>query len=92
MKSIGSSGNAPEPYDFEDKDIDPLIGAQLLGYRLIRLHPKNASFPMHFHHFSEEMFYVMEGRVYAQNPTRRSDNYSRGILSPFRRESRVPTK
>ncbi len=60
--------DAPEPYDFEDKDIDPLIGAQLLGYRLIRLHPKNASFPMHFHHFSEEMFYVMEGECTLKTP------------------------
>ena len=60
--------DAPEPYNFEDKDIDPLIGAQLLGYRLIRLHPNNASFPMHFHHFSEEMFYVMEGECTLQTP------------------------
>ena len=60
--------DVPEPYDFEDKDIDPLIGAQLLGYRLIRLHPNNASFPMHFHHFSEEMFYVMEGTCTLKTP------------------------
>lgn len=59
---------APKPYDFEDKDIDPLIGAQLLGYRLIRLQPKNASFPMHFHHFSEEMFYVTEGECTLKTP------------------------
>jgi len=60
--------DAPEPYDFEDKDIDPLIGAQLLGYRLIRLQPNNASFPMHFHHFSDEMFYVMEGECTLKTP------------------------
>ena len=60
--------DAPEPYNFEDKDIDPFIGAQLLGYRLIRLHPNNASFPMHFHHFSEEMFYVMEGACTLKTP------------------------
>ena len=60
--------DAPEPYDFEDKDIDPLIGAQLLGYRLIRLQPNNASFPMHFHHFSDEMFYVMEGSCTLKTP------------------------
>lgn len=59
---------APEPYNFDDKDIDPLIGAQLLGYRLIRLQPNNASFPMHFHHFSEEMFYVMEGVCTLKTP------------------------
>ena len=60
--------DAPEPYDFEDKDIDPLIGAQLLGYRLIRLHPNNVSFPMHFHHFSDEMFYVMDGECTLKTP------------------------
>ena len=59
---------APEPYGFEDKDIDPLIGAQLLGYRLIRLQPNNASFPMHFHHFSDEMFYVMDGACTLKTP------------------------
>ena len=53
---------APPPYDFMDKDIDPLIGARSLGYRLIRLEPGNASYPMHLHNFGEEMFFVMEGK------------------------------
>ncbi len=60
--------NAPAPYGFEDKDIDPLIGAKLMGYRLIRLQPNTASFPMHFHHFGEEMFYVMEGECTLKTP------------------------
>ncbi|MCH8292858.1 cupin domain-containing protein [Candidatus Poribacteria bacterium] len=60
--------NAPPPYDFEDKDIDPLIGARHLGYRLIRLQPKVASFPMHLHHFGEEMFYVINGGCTLKTP------------------------
>ena len=43
--------NAPHPYDFEDKDIDPLIGGKNLGYRVIRLQPGKMSFPMHFPQF-----------------------------------------
>jgi len=58
----------PAPYDFENKDIEPSIGAQLLGYQLIRLHPGNASYPMHLHHFGEEMFYVMEGTCTLKTP------------------------
>ena len=52
---------APNPYGFEYKDIDPLIGAQNIGYCVYRLQPGKASFPMHLHHFGEEMCYVMEG-------------------------------
>ena len=60
--------NAPHPYDFEDKDIDPLIGGKNLGYRIIRLQPGKMSFPMHFHNFSEEMCYVMEGACMLKTP------------------------
>ena len=60
--------DAPPPYDFMDKDIDPLIGARNLGYRLIRLAPGNASYPMHSHYFGEEMFYVMEGACTLKTP------------------------
>ena len=59
---------APPPYDFMDKDIDPLVGARNLGYRLIRLTPGNASYPMHLHNFGEEMFYVMEGKCTLKTP------------------------
>ena len=58
----------PSPYDFMEKDIDPLIGARNLGYRLIRLEPGNASYPMHLHNFGEEMFYVMEGKCTLKTP------------------------
>ncbi len=60
--------HAPPPYDFEDKDIDPLIGGKNLGYRVIRLQPGKMSFPMHFHNFGEEMCYVMEGRCTLKTP------------------------
>ena len=60
--------NAPDPYDFEDKDIDPLIGGKNLGYRVIRLQPGKMSFPMHFHNFGEEMCYVMEGACTLKTP------------------------
>ena len=59
---------APHPYDFEEKNIDPLIGAKNIGYCAYRLHPGKASFPMHFHHFSEEMCYVMEGTCTLKTP------------------------
>lgn len=60
--------NAPPPYDFEDKDIDALIGSKNLGYRIIRLQPGKMSFPMHFHNFGEEMCYVMDGACTLRTP------------------------
>ncbi len=60
--------SAPHPYDFEEKNIDPLIGAKNIGYCVYRLHPGKASFPMHLHHFGEEMCYVMEGTCTLKTP------------------------
>ncbi len=48
-------------YRWESKEIDSLIGARRLGYRLIRLPPGQATFPYHFHHVTEELFQIMEG-------------------------------
>lgn len=59
---------APPPYGFEYKDIDPLIGAKNIGYCVYRLQPGKASFPMHLHHFGEEMCYVMEGTCTLKTP------------------------
>ena len=56
-----STRQAPEGYRWETKEIDGLIGARDLGYRLIRLPPGNATFPLHFHYHGEELFYLMEG-------------------------------
>ena len=56
-----TSWGGAEGYQWETKDIDPLIGGRHLGYRLIRLPAGQATFPQHFHHFEEEMFYILEG-------------------------------
>ncbi len=42
-------------------EIGGLIGARDLGYQLFRLEPGEFNCPFHFHHFDEEMAYVMEG-------------------------------
>lgn len=55
-------------YGFEYKDIDPLIGTKDLGYCVYRLPPGKATFPMHLHHFAEEMCYVMEGTCTLKTP------------------------
>lgn len=60
--------DAPHPFGFEFKDIDPLIGAKNIGYCVYRLNPGKASFPMHLHHFGEEMCYVMEGTCTLKTP------------------------
>ncbi len=60
-KEVGS-------YGFEYKDIDPLIGAKDIGYCVYRLPPGKATFPMHLHHFAEEMCYVMEGTCTLRTP------------------------
>ena len=48
-------------YERHIKDIDPLVGARNLGYQLICLPPGQSSFPLHFHHVAEELFYVITG-------------------------------
>lgn len=55
------SRSGPGPYRLESKDIDALVGARRLGYQLVRLAPGRATYPRHFHHAAEEMFYVMDG-------------------------------
>jgi uncharacterized cupin superfamily protein len=51
----------PAGYNWQVKEIDAQIGARHLGYRLIRLPPGSATFPLHFHYYGEEMFYLTEG-------------------------------
>jgi len=53
--------DGPEGYRWETKELDALVGARHLGYRLIRLPPGNATFPQHFHYHGEELFYLVEG-------------------------------
>ncbi|MCC7262824.1 MAG: cupin domain-containing protein [Candidatus Latescibacteria bacterium] len=56
-----SSTGRPAHYQWDDKNLDVLVGARQLGYRLLRLPPGRATFPLHFHHFGEEVFYLLEG-------------------------------
>ncbi len=41
--------------------VAPLIGAEKLGYAVIRLKPGKRAWPYHSHHVIEEMFYVVSG-------------------------------
>jgi uncharacterized cupin superfamily protein len=41
--------------------VSPLIGAERLGYAVIRLQPGKRAWPYHAHHVIEEMFYVISG-------------------------------
>ena len=52
---------APSDYRYQFKNIDPLIGARHLGYQVIRLDPGRKAFPLHFHHFEEELGVVLAG-------------------------------
>ena len=58
----------PAGYSWQVKEIDALVGARHLGYRLIRLPPGSATFPLHFHYFGEEMFYLMQGECTLLTP------------------------
>ena len=51
----------PGPYRTQGKDIDRLVGARQLGYQVLRLAPGHATYPRHFHHVAEEMFFVIDG-------------------------------
>ncbi len=52
---------APDNFGYVFKNIDPLIGARHLGYQVVRLDPGKKGFPLHFHHFEEELGVVLEG-------------------------------
>lgn len=41
--------------------VGALIGAEKLGYAVIRLQPGKCAWPYHSHHAIEEMFYVLSG-------------------------------
>lgn len=45
----------------EDGDIDPLIGAEHLGYQVVTLEPGARFCPLHAHFREEELFIVLEG-------------------------------
>lgn len=41
--------------------VSPQIGAQKLGYGVVRLQPGKRAWPYHSHHIIEEMFYILSG-------------------------------
>lgn len=59
-----------EPPGFEAAvfEVGDHIGAEKLGYRLLRLLPGNASCPLHWHAAEEELFVVMSGRCTLVTP------------------------
>lgn len=52
-----------ERYGFTEAFLGAAVGAKDLGYTHVTLHPGKRSFPFHFHHLEEEMFYVLSGRA-----------------------------
>ena len=61
-------GSRREGYAWDAKEVDALVGARNLGYRLIRLPPGQSTFPLHFHHRAEELFYAVEGECTLVTP------------------------
>ena len=58
---------APGNFGYVFKNIDPLIGARHLGYQVVRLDPGKKGFPLHFHHFEEELGVVLEWYVHHED-------------------------
>ncbi len=72
----------PPPYDAEAFDVDDLIGAEKLGYRLGRLRPGTSFCPDHWHLAEEELFVILEGGATLETP--RGDwNLRRGDVISF---------
>ena len=57
-----------EGYAWDAREIDALVGARNLGYRLIRLPPGQSTFPLHFHHRAEELFFAVQGECTLVTP------------------------
>lgn len=53
--------DVPDIYKGSWLDLDPLIGAEKLGYLVARLQPGKAFCPVHWHAAEEELFFVLEG-------------------------------
>jgi uncharacterized cupin superfamily protein len=60
--------NPHKGYERYIAEVGDLIGARNLGYQLLRLPPGQSTYPMHFHYFAEEMFYVIEGECTLLTP------------------------
>jgi uncharacterized cupin superfamily protein len=50
-----------EKFHAERAPVSPQIGAQKLGYAVIRLQPGKRAWPFHAHYVIEEFFYVLSG-------------------------------
>ncbi len=48
-------------FSFRTAAIASRVGARALGYRLVEIDPGKRSWPYHFHHANEEMFFVLDG-------------------------------
>ena len=57
-----------EPYNREWIDIDFYVGAEKLGYRVVRLPPGKAFCPLHWHEAEEELFVVLDGEPTLVSP------------------------
>ena len=51
-----------EKFKAKRAPVSDRIGAQKLGYAVIKLKPGKRAWPYHSHHVNEEMFYVIEGQ------------------------------
>lgn len=49
-------------FEADRAPVSDRIGAQKLGYAVIRLAPGRRAWPYHSHHVNEEMFYILEGQ------------------------------
>ena len=50
-----------EKFHAQRAPVSTRIGAQKLGYAIVRLAPGKRAWPYHSHHVNEEMFYVLSG-------------------------------
>ena len=50
-----------DKFHAERAPVSTNIGAEKLGYAVIRLQPGKRAWPYHSHHVLEEMFYILEG-------------------------------
>ncbi len=50
-----------EKFNAERAPVSDKIGAEKLGYAVVRLKPGKRAWPYHSHYVNEELFYVLEG-------------------------------
>ena len=50
-----------EKFGAERAEVATRIGAEKLGYAVVRVEPGKSAWPYHSHHVNEEMFFILEG-------------------------------